>query len=543
MNKSLTDADFWHPDFLDRLHDIDDSVIRTMGLTDTNGSPEQDWQDRRLPGHIFSVGVLNTRSPVPGNLVNGKEVRGGRRTGVAWEHLVNMANTSGHDLWINVPHMATEDYIRNLALLIKYGSDGESPYTTNVDQPVWSGLNAGQRVWVEYSNEVWSRGNSFPQGDYAEIEGNKIGIDKSQFNARKFVDVWNIFDETFEDSERVVNVAALHTGSRWYVENFAKEMGRYIYSQGLNIEPEVQAVTVYFGNGIQDWAVEKARATAETGDHWFMMNDQYERYNGDLDFVTFPEVHSYWQSDRLKENLDEIMEEWIFRVLSGDETEGAGPDLTGVIGGFREDLQGFLNQEFNRSIPVVAYEGGPSIYTHRYDDADKRNSGITEFIMRMNEHPRIKEVYAIQLNIAAAKGLHMHMPFTLQNRWGKWGQWGHVRRFSDTRVNAPKYEAVLAWMENEQEQDPVTLPYSEAFQSFQLNNAMQHQQYSEEYVEDDMDNIRLVSTTDTKGLDISITSNSIGYRGIPTEIGEIYSLFSFEQGNNRKWVVMKISVI
>ncbi len=542
--RSLNDSHFWHPDFLARMLDIDNSVIRTMGLTETNGSPEQDWQDRRQPEHIFASGLLNSRSPVPDGLANGKEVKGDRRTGVAWEHLVHLANATGHDLWINVPHMATEDYIRNLALLIKYGSDGDSPYTTQVDQPVWHGLNPGQRVWVEYSNEVWSRGNSFPQGDYAEVEGEKLGIDKWQFTARKFVDTWNVFDEVFDDPDRVVNVAALHTGSRWYVENFAKEMQRYIDSQGLAIAPDVQAVTIYFGNGIQDWAVEKARATAGASDHWFMMDEQYERRNGDMDFATFPEEHSYWQSDRLKANLDEIMDEWIFRILSGNETEGAGPDLTGVIGGFREELPLFLNAEFNADIPVVAYEGGPSIYTYKYDSGDKRNAGVTDFIIRMNEHPRIQEVYAIQLNIATAKGLQMHMPFTLQNRWGKWGQWGHVKRFSDTREDAPKYDAVLTWMENELEHQPVVYhPYSNAFRRYQLNPAHYAQPYNAEYMVSNMQDIQLVSTTDTLGLDIDLSQSTIHYSGAPNGKGKIYSLFSYTQEENRQWVIVEVNVI
>ena len=67
------------------------------------------------------------------------------------------------DLWINVPHLATDEFITNLANLILYGSDGSAPYTSAQANPVWPGLNSNLRVWIEYSNEIWSGGPSFAQ--------------------------------------------------------------------------------------------------------------------------------------------------------------------------------------------------------------------------------------------------------------------------------------------------------------------------------------------------------------------------------------------
>ena len=58
--------------------------------------------------------------------------------GVPWEHVVALANQTHKDIWINIPVSADNDYVLQLALLLK------------------STLNADSRIYVEYSNELWN---------------------------------------------------------------------------------------------------------------------------------------------------------------------------------------------------------------------------------------------------------------------------------------------------------------------------------------------------------------------------------------------------
>src|SRR5439155_26809058 len=58
--------------------------------------------------------------------------------GVAWEYVVQMANLVHKDLWINVPALATDDYVTQLATYLK------------------NNLDPDRVVYVEYSNEVWN---------------------------------------------------------------------------------------------------------------------------------------------------------------------------------------------------------------------------------------------------------------------------------------------------------------------------------------------------------------------------------------------------
>ena len=42
------------------------------------------------------------------------------------------------------------------------------------------------------------------------------------------------------------------------------------------------------------------------------------------------------------------------------------------------------NQYFQQTIPLIAYEGGPSIYTDNMDGGDVRDDSITSFMVQMN---------------------------------------------------------------------------------------------------------------------------------------------------------------
>ena len=240
-----------------------------MDWIECNSSPQRDWVDRRSPQHVFQQGVLNRRAPATG-------FGGDRGTGVAFEHMVALANAAGRDLWINVPHLATDDFITRLAQLIRFGSDGVNPYTNVVANPVYPPLNPNRQVFVEYSNEIWSNGDSFSQGNWAQEQANALGISKPQFNARRFCQGWRIFQSVFAgESSRVVRVAAVWTGLQSYTEPFLNEIAAY----GPTLTPpqtaDVIAPTTYFGNGIQDWAFAKARQQAGTTDSWFFTTNTF----------------------------------------------------------------------------------------------------------------------------------------------------------------------------------------------------------------------------------------------------------------------------
>lgn len=380
------EGQLFHPLLLQRIADADWSFIRFMDWGATNASPQQDWSDRRRPSHIFMNGVLHARAPAPG-------ADGNRETGVAFEHMVALCNATGRNLWINVPHLATDGFIARLAKLIRFGSDGVNPYDGPQANPLFAPLRSDLRVYVEYSNEIWSGGFSFPQGDWAEDQAVRRGLTRARFNARRFCDTWRIFQQVFDGPSRLVRVAATFTALDAYSRPFLQELGSYGAGLDPPVRPDVLAVTTYFGNDIQRFVQQHGTANA--------------------------------------------FEEWKRRILGGDAASGSGPDATGIGGGFSASLRTLPTETLGYTLPIVAYEGGPSLYTVDFDDT------VTSAVVAMNRDPRIAEVYRIHLELARSKGLWTHTPYTDTSPWSRFGQWGHLETLDQPPASAPKYALLL----------------------------------------------------------------------------------------------------
>jgi hypothetical protein len=412
------EGQFFHPLLLQRIADADWGFIRFMDWGATNASPQQDWADRRLPSHAFRSGVLNERSPGGGS-------EGNRSTGVAFEHMVMLCNQTGRNLWINVPHLASNDFITKLAQLIRFGSDGRNPYTSAQTNPQFAPLRSDLLVFVEYSNEIWSSGFSFPQGNWAEAEASAHGLTKPQFNARRFCDTWKIFQQTFAGTTRLVRVAAVFTGLEAYTRPFLAEIGTYGSTLSPAVRPDVMAVTTYFGNGIQDFVREQHFGEGK------LFNDPY------------------WASAAFENERRAAFDEWTRRILAGDTAQGGGFDTTGIGGGFATSLHSLPAEVLGYPLPLIAYEGGPSLYTDSIDGGAANDQGVptddhvTTFIEAMNRDPRISTVYDIHLNLAKSKGLWTHTPFTDAGIWSKFGQWGHLETLDQKPSSSPKYARIL----------------------------------------------------------------------------------------------------
>ena len=65
---------------------------------------------------------------------------------VPYEAMIELCNTMDTDFWVTVPHMATDEYVANLAHLIHTGVDRATGEKTT--EPLEDGL----KVWIEYSN-------------------------------------------------------------------------------------------------------------------------------------------------------------------------------------------------------------------------------------------------------------------------------------------------------------------------------------------------------------------------------------------------------
>lgn len=149
------------------------SVIRFMDYLATNWNSQVNWSDRVLP-----TAPSFNRHP---------SGYGWQGTGGPWEHVIELANETGKDAWINLPLKATDAYVRNVALLFAYGSDGVNPYSSPQANPVYPPLNPNLKLYVEYSNEVWN--SSFGQfADNCKAASDELSAGNSPLN---FDNSWN----------------------------------------------------------------------------------------------------------------------------------------------------------------------------------------------------------------------------------------------------------------------------------------------------------------------------------------------------------------
>lgn len=119
-----------------------------------------------------AVGVMGNRDTTWAS--RQKPTVGYAYNGPAWEDWVVLANTTGKDVWLTLPYHVDADYVTKLAQLLKYGSDGVNPYTTQTHDPAtWNatvtswfpGLLPQRKVYVEFVNELWNHGYGYPNSD------------------------------------------------------------------------------------------------------------------------------------------------------------------------------------------------------------------------------------------------------------------------------------------------------------------------------------------------------------------------------------------
>lgn len=121
-----------------QAHDsVSGNAVRMANWQRINGQEETTWADRPI-----------------------KDGLQGTSKGVAIEYLVDYCNTQERDLWLNVPHKATDAYVTSLSDYVR------------------DNLDAGLKCYVEYSNETWN--DEYTQHDYCDAQA---ALDQARFQS------------------------------------------------------------------------------------------------------------------------------------------------------------------------------------------------------------------------------------------------------------------------------------------------------------------------------------------------------------------------
>ena len=203
------------------------SVIRFMDPFATNASEHIDWANRATPS-------LYTQNSASGSSV------GSSTKGMCIEFAVELCNKTGCDMWLNVPHRATDDYCSQLFAYVA------------------ANLSPGLLCWVELSNEVWNSlfdraaGDAGPtdngQYTYFVTLANSLGLGgannsekRQRAYKRRAIEVFALAVTAFGGTSRLRRVLA------------GQRIARTILDYSLAFEPENNsqidylAIATYWG--------------------------------------------------------------------------------------------------------------------------------------------------------------------------------------------------------------------------------------------------------------------------------------------------------
>lgn len=158
------------------------NTLRFMDWGATNNNPMVNWSERTLTGR-FSYG-----SP----------------QGVPYEMMIRLANQTDKDLWVCVPHQASNDFITQMATLFR-------------DQ-----LESERTIYLEYSNEVWNW--IFEQANFNN-DNRPANLMYGRAMAERAKNVFSIWHSVFAgQTSRVKRVLGLQGGFNYLNENILAQL-------------------------------------------------------------------------------------------------------------------------------------------------------------------------------------------------------------------------------------------------------------------------------------------------------------------------------
>ncbi|PID93827.1 MAG: hypothetical protein CSA95_05960 [Bacteroidetes bacterium] len=199
----------FHPELLSFIDDF--QVIRFMDWMSTNGSEVQEWADRNTPNYYTQT----------------------LYSGVSYEYLIELCNLTQKDLWVNIPHKASDNFITQFAAMLRDQAD------------------PNLKIYLEYSNEVWN--GIFPQNSYAAAAAEELGYTGEpwelswKFTAKRSADVFQIFEDVFVNDDRLIKVIPGMAANAWVNNFIISRFNEDLYNP-TGVSADALAIAPYFGS-------------------------------------------------------------------------------------------------------------------------------------------------------------------------------------------------------------------------------------------------------------------------------------------------------
>lgn len=366
----LLQGEIFHPEYLDIIKDY--AVLRFLSWYSVNGSTLRDIADApSLDNAFYSV----------------------KASGMPLAIILALANKVGADPWLNIPHLASDDYIRAFVREVR---DTLDPRLT---------------PYFEWSNEVWNRG--FAQHRYAKKQAERLGMGGKhpailRYQTRRAAEMAQIVDDIYQDhkGQPPYNVLAGQlVGFR--VEIMLKTMVRNKNGQmvqaGRSGLFDYFATDNYFGHPIR--AGQYATILG--------LNDVQ------LSLLDINQLDADEQ-DRILASLQSVV------IRSNQRRLARLKDVAAVLADY--------------DMPMISYEAGTHISPFQEDTERK---WLVDLLQAYNYSHHVVPFYERMAEAFAAAGGELLMYFVGVAQPTKNGSYGHYRHFRD---NNPRSNLIEKWL-------------------------------------------------------------------------------------------------
>lgn len=307
--------------------------------------------------------------------------------GVPIEVQVELANQLNAHPWFNIPHNATDTYIREFARYVA------------------AHLNTGLKAHVEYSNETWN--GIFWAYYYVLKKGEELGNPNDawrgvNYYAKQASRIFQIWEDEFGGTQRLVRLLGTYqndanrtermltySDTRQYVDGIAT--GGYFYACWRNDDTKLPACND--GNKIP-----KPLVNATSVDDIFAAMDNPNDPFG----------------------LEGLKNQFI--------------------------KQAAVAKKYGKAL--YAYEGGQHL-TIAGEIAAERRQNMVDLLHAANRDPRMGERYQYLLDMWKAAGGQTFVLFSVPHTFSQYGSFGIKENLMQPRSSAPKYDAAMKFQESQ----------------------------------------------------------------------------------------------
>ena len=338
--------------------------------------------------------------------------------GVPIEVLITLANTLKSDPWFTIPHSADDDYVTQLAQLVK------------------EKLSPDLKPYIEYSNETWN--SKFWAAEYVRQKGVEEQLSSTRGG--------NVFGCPSGDINDPASCNQFWAGAL-YTAKRSKEMFILWEDVWQADRPFVRVLAGYTPNPDQTFN---------------MLN-----YQDTADYVDVFAVAPYFEGCRDR-NAHPDCQDTTAVPQTINELAAAELDIDATVDGLfaitnnpsdRYGLSAMITHIENQkkeaskfNVRLFSYEGGQHFVisaTNIASDEVQLTSGqidaMRQAIQKANKDPRMKDAYLALLNGWKAAGGEEFTLYTLPQGYHRWGSFGIKDGLNAPLDESPKFDAAATF--------------------------------------------------------------------------------------------------